>query len=312
MYSQEGYRALRHAAAVVRREDRGLLAASGSERLPWLQGLVTNDVAALMPGVAMAAAYLTPQGRMITDLRVINAVDRTYLDVPAALASSLRVRLDALIFAEDASIAEENDAAIVEVHGPDAAQVIEAAALSDAVAVVARDDVYRLPGFALVVRRKADEAVLHALVAAGAVPISLETLDVVRIEAGRPAFLVDMDEHTIPLEAGIEDRAISFSKGCYVGQEVIIRVMHRGQGRVAKQLVGLLFAKGDTPHHGNTIASGEREIGRVTSAAWSPALERPIALGYVHRDFVDEGTQVDVVDNGNRVTATVAALPLVS
>ena len=74
----------------------------------------------------------------------------------------------------------------------------------------------------------------------GAAETTLETLDVLRIEAGRPAFLIDMDEHTIPLEAGIEDRAISFTKGCYVGQEVIVRVMHRGQGRVAKKLVGLI------------------------------------------------------------------------
>ena len=117
-----------------------------------------------------------------------------------------------------------------------------------------------------------------------------------------------MDIDTIPLEAGLEERAISRSKGCYVGQEVIVRVQDRGQGRVAKRLVGLTFEAGaPVPAAGARIVSGEREIGRVTSAAWSPALSRPIALGYVHRDFVDPGTSVAV----EGATAVVTALPFV-
>ena len=99
-----------------------------------------------------------------------------------------------------------------------------------------------------------------------------------------------MDEETIPLEAGIEGRAISFTKGCYVGQEVIIRVMHRGHGRVARKLVGLLVDGETPPPPGTVVRAPDKEIGQVTSSAWSPALERPIALGYVHRDFVEPGT----------------------
>lgn len=310
MYSEDGYHALRHAAAVVRRSDRGVLTVTGSERLSWLQGLLTNDVAALAPGAAMAAAYLTPQGRMVTDLRVIHAGDRTYLDVPAALAAALRVRLDALIFAEDASVADDSvSTRIVELHGPGADKI--AATISLPESLMVRDDVFGVPGFAIVVNGS-DDAAVGILVDAGAIEISLETLDVIRIEAGRPAFLVDMDDQTIPLEAGLEDRAISFTKGCYVGQEVIVRVMHRGQGRVAKKLVGLLFEKSDTPHAGITIVSAEREIGRVTSATWSPALQRPIALGYVHRDFVADGTEVQIVVPSGRLSATVMSLPLVA
>ena len=97
-----------------------------------------------------------------------------------------------------------------------------------------------------------------------------------------------MTNDTIPLEAGIEDRAISLTKGCYVGQEIIIRVLHRGQGRVARRLVGLtLDPMASVPGSGSTIRVDDREIGLVTSAAMSPALGRPIALGYVHRDFVE-------------------------
>ena len=101
-----------------------------------------------------------------------------------------------------------------------------------------------------------------------------------------------MDEETIPLEAGIESRAISLTKGCYVGQEVIIRVLHRGHGRVARKLVGLVFeGTAAAPAAGMPVEADGRDIGDVTSGALSPALERPIALAYVHRDFVEPGTR---------------------
>lgn len=114
-----------------------------------------------------------------------------------------------------------------------------------------------------------------------------------------------MDEETIPLEAGIESRAISLTKGCYVGQEVIIRVLHRGHGRVAKKLVGLVLNGTAVPAAAATISAAGRDVGRVTSPAWSPALQRPIALGYVHRDFTEPGTTVDVANT----TAIVTVLP---
>ena len=112
-------------------------------------------------------------------------------------------------------------------------------------------------------------------------------------------FGVDMDEETIPLEAGIEDRAISLTKGCYVGQEIIIRVLHRGQGRVARRLVGSDVRRPLAPCRPKATISavGDRQIGVVTSAARSPALGRPIAMAYVHRDFVEPGTAV-TVDRG--------------
>jgi folate-binding protein YgfZ len=117
-----------------------------------------------------------------------------------------------------------------------------------------------------------------------------------------------MTEDTIPLEAGIEDRAISLTKGCYVGQEVIIRVLHRGHGRVARRLVGLRIA-GDVPAAGAKITSGERDIGKVTSAARSSTLGS-IALGYVQRDFVTPGTEVHVEGANGRSPAVVTARPI--
>jgi len=125
-----------------------------------------------------------------------------------------------------------------------------------------------------------------------------------RVEAGRPEFGVDMDADTIPLEAGIEHRAISFTKGCYVGQEVIIRVLHRGHGRVARRLVGLNVA-GPVPARGAKLYAGDREIGMVTSAADSPR-SGTIALGYVHRDFVTSGTAIDVETAAGRTPVSVS------
>jgi folate-binding protein YgfZ len=162
-------------------------------------------------------------------------------------------------------------------------------------ALLVRSDEAGIDGFDVIVNSSDEEAVTDSLLAAGAVRVSETDAEVVRIENGRPRFGRDMDADTIPLEAGLEDRAISRSKGCYVGQEVIVRVQDRGHGRVAKRLVGLtLDASAGVPVPGARIVSGDREVGRVTSAVRSPALGRPIALGYVHRDFVAEGTGVSV------------------
>jgi folate-binding protein YgfZ len=162
------------------------------------------------------------------------------------------------------------------------------------------------PGFDLFVERSGPITLDADLERTGIPALDQETAAAIRIEAGIPKFHRDMDEDTIPLEAGIESRAISFTKGCYVGQEVIIRVMHRGHGRVARRLVGLSLTD-DVPPPAVPVRSGEREVGHVTSAAFSPGLERPIALAYVHRDFVAPGTELNVEGGA----ALVSALPFV-
>ncbi len=175
-------------------------------------------------------------------------------------------------------------------------------------AVLVRSDEIGVSGYDLLVAPEDAAPVRSALAAAGAIDATGEDVEAIRVESGRPLFGADMDAETIPLEAGLDDRAISRTKGCYVGQEVIVRVLDRGHGRVARRLVGLtLDPSAAVPSPGAAIRSGEKEIGRVTSAVWSPSLARPIALGYVHRDFVEAGTEVLVQD----VNAVVAALPFV-
>jgi folate-binding protein YgfZ len=305
MFSPDGYQALTEHAAVVRRGDRGVLAVTGADRLSWLQGLLTNDVVALPIGGVCDAAYLTPQGRMITDLRVFNVTDLVWLDVPASLAESLQKQMDGLLFAEDAQIANRSaELAIVEVHGPAAAAIVRGQGMI-------RDDAFGMPGYTAFVPVVDVERFVGGLAERGALEISLETLDIVRVEAGRPAFLVDMDEQTIPLEAGLEGRAISFTKGCYVGQEVIVRVMHRGGGRVARRLVGIRLSKGVLPTGGELISSAERQVGHLTSVAWSPALGAGIALGYVRREYSEPGTIVNIGKPPAQLSGEVAPLPFI-
>ena len=269
MFSLDGYRAIRTHGGVVRRTDLGVLVISGADRASWLQGLVTNDVASLAPGDCRYAAYLTPQGRMITDMNVIARADRLLLAVPASLAALLRDRLDGLIFAEDAQVTDESAALDIWTT------VNAAGEFSDVVVEHGQPHGMPYP------------------------EINLDTFDVVRVERGMPRFLVDMDTDTIPLEAGIEDRAISFTKGCYVGQEVIVRVTHRGGGRVARKLVRWQAgpAAAVVPLAGSRILAASRDIGRVTSAVFSPDREAVVGLGYVHRDFATAGTEVTVVWN---------------
>jgi tRNA-modifying protein YgfZ len=139
--------------------------------------------------------------------------------------------------------------------------------------------------------------------------MSADAMTAARVEAGYPLFGIDMDEDIIPLEAGVEHRGISFNKGCYVGQEVIIRVLHRGHGRVARKLVGLRFDGAVPAGKGARLHAGGREIGFVTSSATSPTLGA-IALGYVHRDFIEPGSRVEAATDTGMRPATVSALPI--
>ena len=322
--SAPGYDAARRHAAVLDRSDRGRIVVSGADRASYLQGLLTNDIVALQAGQGCYAAYLTPQGRMIADLYVYELGDVILLTMDGAVKETVLAKLDQFIFGEDVQLGDVTAAfAQVGVIGPEAASIVSRilpdvsagtlSALAEHAnlrtgwngepAIVTRVADTGVAGYDLFVDRARAAALSSALSEAGAVPLDEHTAEALRIETGVPRFHRDMDEETIPLEAGIEPRAISFTKGCYVGQEVIIRVLHRGHGRVARKLVGLLVSGDQPPAAGAVVRSGEREIGQVTSSAWSPALQKPIALGYVHRDFVTPGTAVAVDGAAGEVTA---------
>ncbi|HXD72351.1 MAG TPA: glycine cleavage T C-terminal barrel domain-containing protein [Vicinamibacterales bacterium] len=316
------YQAARRHAASIDRSSRGRIVVSGRDRASYLQGLLTNDIAALAPGTGCYAAYLTAQGRMISDAWVYELGDVILLSLPDADAkSTVLAKLDQFIFSEDVQLGDVTDAfAQIAVVGPEAprlvgelfgvaAPLVEHACvrgeIAGGAAIVTRITDAGEPGFDLYVERLRLPIVQDALSAAGVVALDAATADVLRVEAGIPLFHRDMDEETIPLEAGIEARAINRNKGCYVGQEVIIRVLDRGHGRVAEKLTGLTISGDAVPPASSAVTSGDRQVGRVTSAVRSQALNATIALAYLKRDVLEPGTRLSV----GGADAVVTALP---
>jgi folate-binding protein YgfZ len=321
------YRAAREAAAVRERPARGFISVRGRDRVSFLQGLLTNDVKALAPGSGCYAAWLTPQGRMIADVDLLVFEDRILLDVDGSLTGALLERLDQMLFAEDVQLQDTSpDLVAFEIVGPSSAAVVSLVLGTGALdqSSLARMTPWQHatvsePGgsfvvmagesageeFRLYVSRSMWPALLDRALSSGASPLSAEAAEALRIERGLPKFTVDMTMETIPLEAGIESRAVSHTKGCYVGQEIIVRIRDRGHGRVAKKLVSLAVQSDQVPAAGTVVywpqeratddpAEGVREIGRITSAVFSPAVGAPLALGYVHRDAAEPGTRVRI------------------
>ena len=265
---------------------------------------------------------------MIADMHVYELGDVILMTLARQVKDAVLSKLDQFVFSEDVQLGDVTASfAQWAVVGPRAASAIAtllgiAKAALDALpehgnmrakwrgspAIVTRTSDAGEPGFDIYVEAAQSDALRNALADARVSPVADEVAETVRIEAGIPAFGHDMDAETIPLEAGIEQRAISFTKGCYVGQEVIVRVVHRGHGRVARKLVGVRLDGERVPAAATKILSGDKEVGHVTSSTWSPALGRPIALAYVHRDFVEPGTKLTVDD----AAAEVVALPFVA
>ena len=342
MTGLEPYHAARRRAAFIDLSARGRIVLAGADRASYLQGLLTNDVTALEPGEGCYSAYLTPQGRMMADMAVVNLGRELLLDVDGSVTAMLLDRFREFVFTEDVTVDDRTAAwAALAVHGPESARVVAelvrpagdgatpiggdalgrhpehrqwSGRFEDAPVVVVRSNEIGEVGFLLYAGADLARPLIDGLAAAGSAELDPETFALLRLEAGRPAFPADMDQDTIPLEAGIESRAISQTKGCYVGQEVIIRILHRGQGRVARRLVGLLLDAGaPPPGAGAALCRGDREdaepVGAVTNARQSPALGRPIALGYVKRELAAPGTELVAAHGDRRLSAVVTARP---
>ena len=281
-------------------------------------------------GRGVYAAWLTPQGRMITDLRLLRDSERVVAEVPEGLAPALATRFDQLIFAEKVSVFDDSpQTRQLVVFGNQAGRVVDdlvstignaqpgIATLpvlghfsSGEIRVVRTDDV-ALPNYSIWMPAERWDSVVATLHNKGAVNDrgTAALFDALRVEDARPRFGVDLTTETIPLEAGLLDRAISMTKGCYVGQEVIVRILHRGGGRVVKQLVKLEAEPGVTavPEAGTVVLDGEKETGKVTSAAIGPAAGRVVALAYVHRESAEVGRRLTLASGQEVSVAALAA-----
>ncbi|MEO5509142.1 MAG: glycine cleavage T C-terminal barrel domain-containing protein [Longimicrobiales bacterium] len=309
-------------ASVLRRTDRALLRVYGRDPVRIVQGIITNDIANAPADRAVYAALLTPKGRMVADVRVVRRGADLLLDVPASALDALLAlfkRTVPPLFARFEDVTANH--AMIGVYGPDALRAVVAVlgslpvlAGTDGFAAVEHDggtvEVLTTNDTGsgdvdLIVPVEISSSIEDALHAAGATHIDASTLDVLRIEAGTPRWGAELDETTIPLEAGLQSRAISTGKGCYTGQEVIIRILHRGH--VNWQLRGFLLGDAPAPSAGATLTrSGEtKTVARITSAAVSPRYAQTIALGYARRE-IEPGTVLQLADGG---TATVIHLP---
>ena len=306
--------ALLDSAGVLDLSFRSRLCLVGADRVRFLHGQVTNDIKALRQGEGCYAALVTAKGRMQSDLNIYNLGEELLLDFEPGLSGMVSQRLEKYIVADDVQVVDAAPlCGLLSVQGPSAQQVIKALALFPDVRIKAfgiskvndpnLGEMYLMNrpraganGFDLFVPNASLAAVADKMIAAAKVVggrvCGWTALEMARIEAGVPRFGVDIDETNFPQETGIDARAVSYTKGCYIGQEVLNRI--HTMGHVNRQLCRLRLAGQlqTLPAKGDKVFQGEREVGYVTSALASPALEANIALGYVRKEASQVGTQL--------------------
>jgi folate-binding protein YgfZ len=304
------YRQLREECGLVEEPDRGFLVVSGPEAADYLQGQLTNDVEALEPGDGAYAALLDRKGHMQADMRVLRPGEepQLLLDLePEGLAAARR-HLQMYKIGREVEVSDESDGhSLLSLIGPRAVEIAGTAALPEnacettTVGGARCVAVGTASGIDLIFAAAKLDAVRDALIAAGAVEVSPEAAEILRIEVGRPRFGAEMGTETMPAEAGIVEQAVSFTKGCYIGQETVARLHYKGKPN--RHLRGLRFSA--PAPQGAVLRLGGKEVGSVGSAAVSPAFG-PIGLAILRRE-AEPGATLAVGEDG--VTAEVVGLP---
>jgi folate-binding protein YgfZ len=311
---------------------------SGSEAIPFLNGLITNDMKTLAEHSWMPAAFPNVQGRLIASVRVIRLKDEQagkapcatfMIDTEPATHQRVLTTIERFTLAGDFRVTDiTHQTAHISVQGKNARQCL-ARVIGEAAAELAPYEAKQIgwtaneqtveltmlrstqtgaDGFDLMLPASESIRMWQALLAAGARPVGDNAFEILRIEAGLPRYAVDMDETNVVTEA--VDDAVSYTKGCYVGQEIIARIKYRGH--VAKKLSGIRLSRGVNIETGAIIKSADdKEIGRLTSATYSPHLGVTIALGFVKYDYLELETEVKVTSARGDVPAKVSALPFV-
>jgi folate-binding protein YgfZ len=293
------YRLLREEAGLLDRSDRGKLEVTGSDAAEFLQGQLTNDVEALEPGEGCYAALLDRKGRMQADMRVLRlGGERFWIDTEAIATDAVSRHLDMYRVGREVEVTDVGpDWTILSVIGPASSQASGIGSIPAEHSQLPPDGdgtiaVGTAEGVDLLVPAPHANRVRDSLGRAGAAEVSEEAAEILRVEAGRPRFGMDMTSETIPQEAGINERAVSFTKGCYIGQETVARLHYKGKPN--RHLRGLRLS--EPAASGDAIQAGERELGRVGTAVVSPA-RGAIALAVVRRE-VSPGDQVEVGERG--------------
>ena len=316
--------AVRHGVGLIDRGDLGVLEVTGRDRAVFLHAMLSNDVKSLAAGHGCAATFLDVHGKVQAVLVVLALEDRMLLLTPPGLATPTLEALDKYLFSEKASFRDATgEFALLMLAGPEAPQTAARLATTAppeaawshttgtidglGVRLVRGDGETGEPEVWVIAGAAEHDRLWRAAVAAGARPVGPTAWESLRVEAGTPAFGRDVDASVLLPEVAGFERLVSYTKGCYIGQEVVVRI--RDRGHVNRHLRGLVLEGDAIPPSDSPVIADGAEIGRVTSAAWSPGLKRPIALAYVRRQHAEPGTPLAVRVDGRSVPATVAALP---
>jgi folate-binding protein YgfZ len=324
------YHAARKGVALIDTNFRAAFALSGPDRVRYLNAVTSGNIRDLAPGQSALGLLLNAQGHMLAELITLVLEDRLLLLGHAFVRQKTFEVLDKFIIMDDATLSDETArTGTLAIEGPRAPDVlreltrVEFAQLpggahaattlefSDAAIPcrIVRHSLFGFPGAEFLLPREslpaAWEALSTAVRALGGSPIGYRALEMLRLEAGIPWFGTDFDEHRIPQEAGVESTHLSFTKGCYTGQEIVERV--RSRGHVNRRLAGLQFSSAEAPKPGTAVLAVDgTEAGHVTSAAFSPLAGKTIGMAYLRREYLEPGTKLKC---GN-AAAEVIELPL--
>jgi folate-binding protein YgfZ len=317
------YGAVRQRVGVIDRADRGLIEATGRDRASFLHALLSNEIKALTPGQGCAATLLDVHGKVQATLLVWILDERILLVTPPGLVATVYEQLDKYLFAEKVVLEDVTAAhGLLLVAGPEAPALVRRLAgggpsetpWSNVAATLAGVEARLVRGAGetgeaevwIVTPAEAATRVWDAVVAAGARPVGQLAVETLRVEAGTLRFGRDVDPSVLLPEIPF-DALVSQTKGCYPGQEVVVRI--RDRGHVNRHLRGLLLDGGEVPETGAEVWADGAAIGRVTSATRSPALGRALALAFVRRHHAEAGTRVEIRSGGQALGATVSELP---
>jgi folate-binding protein YgfZ len=307
---QDEYSALTQRCGLVDRSERGKLALTGSEAKGFLQGQVTNDVEGLTPGTGCYAAFLTNKGKMRGDLRILDRGDELALDCERVALADLFNLVRQFKIGFDVELHKRTvQRGLLSLVGPEARRVAGAEDLPDAEHAHRAGEIDGIPvqlvvtdlGIDVECEAEDTERLTAVLAGRGAEPVDEALAEVVRLESGRPRYGIELDDSVIPQEAGLNGRAVSFTKGCYVGQETVARLFYRGKPN--RHLRGLRLSAPAEP--GAELRLGEKVVGRLASVADSPA-RGPIGLALVRRE-AEPGATLAVGEDG--ATAELVELP---
>jgi folate-binding protein YgfZ len=306
----QGYLALRSRAAWLDLSDRGKIQASGDDRARLLHAMTTNHVQQLKPGEGCYAFFLNASGRILADVNLFCFQDHFLLDTEPETRHKVYEHLDRYIIADDVTLLDSTEQiATVSVEGPEATGVLAklGAPLPEApystaewgTRTIARADSTGIGGFFIFVPTQGKAALVRDLEKAGAIAASAEDASIVRVENGRPRYGEEITERFLVQETG-QLQAVHFSKGCYLGQEIVERVRSRAQ--IHRLLRRVEIDTDDAPAAGTKLKLGDADAGEIVSAVYSPSLGKTVAMAYVRTSNAEPGAELSLGLSPARVT----------